>query len=351
MKDYSELTSTGREANQELRLIELGYSEDVDKFLRMNQFKIGNTQKRISTAGDLIRVGKDQIDNGVYARFDSFRAVDVIQEIEEKLARIGLRLEGSSFTADQVRLSLLKLSKLTRDKLSKRTNIKTLGDAVVYGEKRFVRTFGSGSDVLKELEAELRLYGLKIEGSAVRIDEKKTFPKRAYISSDLKIQMPTKKDDLDKEKNDDESYPFKVGVKKEKQGEEAKKDAQPKVPRVKRRLNLAPTKDMTRQQFIRVDVDNLFLERRLLDKLHEAGIDTVGQLSECTHEFLKQYFSEANIKAIFAEINRNGIAMPYADYVFVNNMVVRKSTYDRINARKYGKVQPSAPKDDDEPNQ
>ena len=173
------LTSNGDETRMTLPLSALSFSiMTIAKLSRETKIENGKQVQKFNRVEDLVKFGKPALMTYLsqYCRYDELSTIT--QEIEEKLAKLGLKLEGSDFTTGDVSVSCLNLSASTRNLLSKLSSkIKTLDDLSILGAKRISNMLTENKlATIMDISIELEKYGLKLEGSPYRINSEKFFP-------------------------------------------------------------------------------------------------------------------------------------------------------------------------------
>jgi len=186
MAYYSLLKTKRHEEIMNIPITAIGISESTLKAI-LNCKKIavnGVSKSYYQTVGDLVTRGIGELESllsSLKPRYDVLR--EWVQEIEEKLARIGLKIEDSEFTIGDIRIKELGLDDETSKFLQSCGKIiKTLDDVIILDyEKLLVHVQrNNAKKQLKKLEQSLEKYGLKIEESNYRLRKYKRFPLTKY---------------------------------------------------------------------------------------------------------------------------------------------------------------------------
>ena len=190
-----ELTSTGREENQKMPIFVLGLSQDTIDLLRAYKFRGRRLEgKFLRTVGDLVASGKDDFENYVIAHKNHLAANKIIYDIESKLARIGLKIDGSDFTAGDIKIEDFAMSDQARKAVEKLGDqIKTIGDLTLYNKRKLAKRFGflgvEAPAFVDDIEDALEVYGLKLEESKRKLNPEKVFSTK-FITDKYKFADP-----------------------------------------------------------------------------------------------------------------------------------------------------------------
>ena len=180
---YSLLKSTADKEILDMPIEALGIKASVlEELKKLKSVKRGRYEPILSTVGDLVSYGYSELVSYLSIskpRYDDLR--EKVYHIEEKLAKLGLKLEGTEFTIGDVRVHELDINNEARNMLEPLKNkIKTLDDVIIHRYDRWLMYTYRNSNALKSMEEALEKYGLRIEGSPNRIDKSKKFPLDKY---------------------------------------------------------------------------------------------------------------------------------------------------------------------------
>lgn len=162
-------------------LSELGLTSDVLNVLgKRIVYKNNALRPEFETIGDLLRIGEAGFQDIILKR--KAEIVDLnetYKDVNEKLAKLGLKFYDSDFTAGDVRVSCLQLDGDDKKFIESLKNIKTIDDLCIYGKRRLETSIAKSKLFvsLKNIEQAVERYGLTIDGFSIRsIKVVKAFP-------------------------------------------------------------------------------------------------------------------------------------------------------------------------------
>lgn len=183
------------EANEDLKkcLIEaLDLSNEnlkiIRKFRSFNS--VGKVIKKYNTIGDLLKDGRSGIMatlSKTYMRYNDADAL--VSEIEQKLAKYGVKFADSDFTVLDVNISELEIGNKAKNFLEKLpSKIKTLSDLYIQNKNRIKsRILNDDRSIIHEIEKAMEKYGVKFLDSKYKLDKNNFFPKARYFRDKEKI--------------------------------------------------------------------------------------------------------------------------------------------------------------------
>lgn len=163
----------------------IGLSSKTKELLYLQSKYIkGQIIPQFTTIGDLISFGKESLQTAFFSHNKRFHEVnEAITDIEECLAKMGLKLKGSDFTVGDVRVEKLELIRNAKNVINKlKGNIKTLDDLVAFGAIKLSKYIHQNKlATIYEISQELEKYGLKLEYSTYSINKERFFPLYDYL--------------------------------------------------------------------------------------------------------------------------------------------------------------------------
>ncbi len=169
--------------NLPVRYLMLSYS--ISKIFNGKTRRGEKIVDEFSTIGDFVNAGYEKISDKIMSNFSIADSVEILQVLQEKLAKFGVKLKGSDFVVEDVRISNLDLTSSAKE-LLKKTNkeFKTIGDIYVYGAERFFDLCDVPSDKVayNELTSAMMQFGLKPEGSKKLENENRLFVDGSYFT-------------------------------------------------------------------------------------------------------------------------------------------------------------------------
>ena len=198
---YDLLSPNGDELRMNLPLSALGFSRETNQILFKHAKIIdGKVIPKFPLVKDLVAYGKTPLMGLITSSVSSYTQLDnTIQEIEEKLARLGLKFKDSEFSVGDVRVCSIDFCKDTKIILEKlKMKIQTLDDLSIFGAKKLSNYFPFYNKkymVITDISSQLELYGLKFEGSDYRVDKKRFFNLdefQAYLPQNETIKENTR---------------------------------------------------------------------------------------------------------------------------------------------------------------
>jgi len=260
---YYELLST--EASDEIKNIPtsaLKFSRNTAQvFFKDTTVIDGKIHQKFPKIGDLLAYGKTPLMGLFVGRVKTYQELDdVILEVEEKLAKLGLKFKDSEFTVGDVRVKNLNLCPTGKKLLSTYSNkIKTLDDLSTFGATKISNfTSDNGYEVIIDISKALEKYGLKLENSPYRISQERFFPLDefdTYINSESKRKVKKQ----EKEKN--------VNV----YTQEARQAL----------ASLSP------EELLTTSIDKLPLSIRIKQTFDRLNIKTIGELINTNQNYIK----------------------------------------------------------------
>jgi hypothetical protein len=135
----------------------------------------GEMQPRFVVIGDLVNCGKNSLERIIQSDMHiHLKEVDLMQDMEEKLAQYALKLKDSDFSVYHIRCSKLNFGKNDSDTkawLKSDKEYKTIGDLYTLNQRGLVRKVGDtdrATRVLKALQTSLMQYGVIVERDVSR---------------------------------------------------------------------------------------------------------------------------------------------------------------------------------------
>ena len=260
---YSLLKSTADKEILNMPLEALGLKSSVlEELRRIKKVSMGENKCLISTIGDLINYGYDELISYfsiTKPAYDDLR--EKVYHIEEKLAKLGLKLKDSDFSIGDVRVT--ELSKDCQDTINKfGKRHKTLDDVIIFRYGRMAQVAGFKSAELNNLESELSKYGLKIEGSPTPLDKSLAFPLRPYMRFLTYEYLLSKGIDTTKKE--------KIRKPKEK---------------------LVDLSKFSKEEKMELEIKHLGLQGKQISALNDLEIYTIGDLVEYGEQELREQMS------------------------------------------------------------
>ena len=132
IRSYYELLSS--DADDDIKNIptsSLGFSRTTALvFFKDTTIENGKIKQRFPKVGDLLSYGRARLEGLFVSRVKSYNDLqDVILEVEEKLAKLGLKFSDSEFSVGDVRVNNLQFKPSTQKFINKFSHkIKTLDD-------------------------------------------------------------------------------------------------------------------------------------------------------------------------------------------------------------------------------
>lgn len=232
----------------------------------------GMVVSKFLTVGDLITFGKTSLQNTFFSRSTRYHDVnDAVLDIEECLAKIGLKLQGSDFTVGDVRvekLDLIRDSKKLIDKL--KCKIKTLDDLVVYGAPKLSRQLEENKLItILEISQALEKFGLKLEYSPYQINQERFFP----LNNFMQYLSPERRNKILRIKP--------VNIKR--------------LYCSKSTVNL---KELSKEELLETSIEELPVSPRIKEAFDRNNIKTIFDLINTKSYLVKQYLSNDQFKTL-----------------------------------------------------
>ncbi len=130
----------------------------------------GKYISKFTTLGDLVDFGYEKTKDLLQNNFRASELLNILQEVQEQLAKFALKLKGTDFTVFDIRISKVNMSGKTRA-WAEKNNIETLGDIYLLGTERInaiVKEEKGGSKIKNDLVDALHKYGTKPERTDAR---------------------------------------------------------------------------------------------------------------------------------------------------------------------------------------
>ncbi|MBQ3047760.1 MAG: hypothetical protein IJD48_01950, partial [Clostridia bacterium] len=259
---YDLLTSDASEEIMNIPTSALKFSRDTAQVLYKDTTIVnGKIYQKFPKVGDLLAYGKTPLMGLFVGRVKTYQELDeVILEIEEKLAKLGLKFKDSEFTVGDVRVKNLKLCPTAQKLINAFSyRIKTLDDLSTFGSTKIANFTGdSAYNAIIDISAALEKYGLKLEGSPYRISMERFFPLdefSVYLSENTKKKI--KKKDLHKNVN---------------------------VYTEEARLALA---SMSQEELLNTSIDRLPLSSKIKQVFDKLNIQTVSDLIQTNQNLVR----------------------------------------------------------------
>lgn len=295
---YDLLTPNGDEIRMNFPLAALKLSKETNAILfKHTRIVDGKIIEKFPTVRDLVSYGKTPLMGLIAGNTRSYNDLeDIIQEIEEKLARIGLRFKDSDFTVGDVRVDSVDFDKETKKVLEKvKYKVKTLDDLSILGARKLSTYFidyYKRSLIIKDISKKLELYGLRFEGSDYRINSKNFFN-----LAEFEMFMPS----------------------------ELQKTREPRKLVAGTRSG-TQLKDLTPEQILEADIDLTSLSPRIKSALDSMGIETIGQIVLKKRKSFKNTLTPSQIKSVEDFLAKYNLKLKDSDLEIVDGKVIRKKS-------------------------
>ena len=183
---YPDLTTSATDERINFPIAALGLSsETYGAILNFVVNVNGKYESKFKTVKDLIDYGRSPLMGLLSSKISNYSKLsDIIQEVEDRLAKLGLKLKGSDFTVFDVRVENLNLNKQARAVLEKiKHKVKNLGDLSIVGVEKISKLMDEYNlEALISFYKELEKYGIKMEDSPYRIKPENFFPLDDYYA-------------------------------------------------------------------------------------------------------------------------------------------------------------------------
>jgi len=155
----------------------LGLKDETTEMLRKVKVRSSATLAyKFVTVEDVITIDIDSLRNLLY-KYLPYQQVDHhLIDLQECLAKLGVKIKNSDFDSFDVSVERLELEKAIKRKLEKSTMIKTIGDLKNYGSNKLKKLLNLGYNEIERIFDEMEKYGVKLEGSTRKLNSENKFP-------------------------------------------------------------------------------------------------------------------------------------------------------------------------------
>lgn len=297
MKYYSLLKTTGNEQLLNSSIDVLNLSNNDKKIIeKVRVYERGKSKPKFKTIGDLVESGYLSLLSVFSSLNLSYTDVsNLIENIENALARVGLKVKGSEFTIGDVRIQDLNLKKDKSKQFFEKNSrkFKVVDDIIMYGISKWM-AFTNDRDIVDDIRQAIGRIGLKLEGSSLAVDKDDVFPLDNF-------SVPR-------------GYDLWDGGKKKTKAEK----------------NILALNELSKEELMSVEVDRLFKRSGLLNTLLELDLTTIEQLMEVDVDYLSEHLSSSQLLLLEERLAKFDIKLKGSKRTFENGELVKRDISKKI---------------------
>jgi hypothetical protein len=177
-EDVFSKLGTSFEEVMNLPISYLHLNPSLDRYLQKCKKTVnGEMQPAFTVLGDLVNCGKEKLEAIIQKNNNiHLREVELMQNVEEELAKYALKLKGSDFTVYNIRCSQLNFTDEDSEAvawLKSNSEYETISDLYTVNQKGIVRRVGSSESALRiiaSLRKAIMEYGVYFESTSYKFD-------------------------------------------------------------------------------------------------------------------------------------------------------------------------------------